>query len=1091
MKMMLKIMIMDNDNDNENNIFNLDNGPIKSKSSDNNEKKEIEETYEIINNSANIKEEKTIDKKNTNEETTSNYYYYYFDYIQNRCFINCPKNMFIKNIFSHIYYNLLFYDKAFMYIKYKYLREFPTTNSYSKQLNYPSKIKNFSNIYEPKLFLNKDFYFYDKPYFQISYDFLFFKSFKDLEIDEIKEKKIASLINSNISLVTFYKHDFYLNEIMQEQDKYFDCELITLQYTYFGFIIFGKNFIYFGTKDENPPVYDKKKIEQFKLEYFLQFCFGNRSGENITDKKKSIILFYPDIKLIIKRRILLMYQSIEIFCRNGKSYFLNFYNKKKCNDALKILNDIKNNLNDKNKFGIINEITNLSEEMKKINNDVKNRNITNYLYLLKINCYSSRTYNDTNQYPIFPWIILDFGKLPNLINAEKNNIGKYEGISTITSISTINEEDNENTTDDTTSKDANQKLYNECGLRIFKYPLSMQLEKKRQKVIEQFVEEKEENKDKFIHHHGAHYSTSSYVYYFLMRNNPYTQCIIKLQNYTKENPNRLFISYKETLKVFKSIPENRELIPDLFCHFDFYSNLNCTYNGHKTIGNLIVDDLYGSDNEYTENMLSIYLKYVYLFRKLLNSNLVSKYLPDWIDNIFGKNQIPEPKKIVNSCNTFNKSSYEEKMKLDEKINKYKEKYDNKEITKKELASKILVKIDLLNNFGVTPHKVLENTIKIKTTLSTNNIPNIYFNINTNIYFIKNNEQIFILFKDYTKESNKIKKIAIWNGTKEKKKIISCGDIKRLKKIEIEDKNSNNHKIPIFKPCYSMAKFILNNKLFILTCRYLGNIFKVQNTDYCIDVLCEDFVNCIICKENIESNYDDIIFYTGLKNGKLIQWYIEDNLNKPEKIKITEKRSRHCHKGAITCIELYQNQNIIITGGEDKMVFIRKTYDFELLTAINLIYLYCNPIISQKFNIIPTMIKVSELNCIYIIIYNYETRKSFIRGYNLNGLFFAQSDEKDFMNICFTKNSNLLVSFYNLDNISILNCYDLQSVDFDLKPSEFLIKNNKNKKSKGKTNNDSLVWFNYNYNKKEFILLFEEQIFKGCLGQEKQIKLDFY
>jgi hypothetical protein len=173
----------------------------------------------------------------------------------------------------------------------------------------------------------------------------------------------------------------------------------------------------------------------------------------------------------------------------------------------------------------------------------------------------------------------------------------------------------------------NQKLYNECGLRVFNYPLSMQTEEKREHSIEKFADEVEEREGKFVYHHGAHYSTSSYVYFFLMRNNPFTQCMIKLQNYDKENPNRLFVSYYDTLNVFKSLPENRELIPDLFCHFDYYANLNCAYNGNKSNG-LLVDDLYDNkSNKYSKNMNSIYLNFVFLFRKLLNSNLVSRYLP--------------------------------------------------------------------------------------------------------------------------------------------------------------------------------------------------------------------------------------------------------------------------------------------------------------------------------------------------------------------------------------------------------------------------------------------------------------------------------
>ena len=37
----------------------------------------------------------------------------------------------------------------------------------------------------------------------------------------------------------------------------------------------------------------------------------------------------------------------------------------------------------------------------------ENNEISTYQYLLYINKYSGRTYNDLNQYPIFPWIFLE------------------------------------------------------------------------------------------------------------------------------------------------------------------------------------------------------------------------------------------------------------------------------------------------------------------------------------------------------------------------------------------------------------------------------------------------------------------------------------------------------------------------------------------------------------------------------------------------------------------------------------------------------------------------------------------------------------
>jgi hypothetical protein len=146
----------------------------------------------------------------------------------------------------------------------------------------------------------------------------------------------------------------------------------------------------------------------------------------------------------------------------------------------------------------------------------------------------------------------------------------------------------------------------------------------------------------------------------------------------------------------------------------------------------------------------------------------------------------------------------------------------------------------------------------------------------------------------------------------------------------------------------------------------------------------------------------------------------------------------------------------------------------------------NDIVSQKIDIIPTLIRVSELNCIYVLIYNKDTGKSFIRGYNLNGLFFKQSEEDYFMNICFTKNNNLFVSYYNQKKFKILNCYDLAETSAEFHLDKLV------EESQKETNNDLLVWNHYNYKNHEFILLFKNKIIRGNFKDIEDIKeLEFY
>ena len=106
------------------------------------------------------------------------------------------------------------------------------------------------------------------------------------------------------------------------------------------------------------------------------------------------------------------------------------------------------------------------------------------------------------------------------------------------------------------------------------------------------------------------------------------------------------------------------------------------------------------------------------------------------------------------------------------------------------------------------------------------------------------------------------------------------------------------------------------------------------------------------------------------------------------------------------------------------------YNFEILTVIDLTYCFGNDIISQSKNIFPSLIKISDLNCIYVLLYDFDKNNTFIRGYTLNGLFFAQSENNEkekvyYNNININYNGNLIVGLYNKNIIIKLNSYDLK------------------------------------------------------------------
>jgi hypothetical protein len=365
---------------------------------------------------------------------------------------------------------------------------------------------------------------------------------------------------------------------------------------------------------------------------------------------------------------------------------------------------------------------------------------------------------------------------------------------------------------------------------------------------------------------------------------------------------------------------------------------------------------------------------------------------------------------------------------------------DKNITKTELVKKmreIKTHLGFASNFGITPKQILTSS-NIYEGENKTNANEIRKNFEDKIiYYEKLSNDEYIFLKDIKKkDKNKIKSVSLFtykNKSLYESKIYECKHLNLMKKYKyflVEVGNKKN-KIPLYDLSYSISyiehKSLKKNKwsnITILSCRYLGNYFNIQNIEKNINIFCEDFVTCI--KSNSNEFFDN--FYTGLINGKLIEWEITSNLD------VKEIKHIYSHSSSITAIEIYNRQNIIITAGEDKFIHIRKRFDFELLTAINLNYCFGNPTVSQNFNIFPSLIKISDLNLLYVLLFDLDSETNFIRGYNLNGLLFAQTgktlikEEKNkkciINSISFTKNSNLIIGFHNLNNYILLQSWDL-------------------------------------------------------------------
>ena len=590
-------------------------------------------------------------------------YINYFDKPDEYYLKNAKKEL-MMNTFSLYFMDTFFNNDNFKQLKNYYLQNFTGIQMNTKMLDFPTKIKNYANGLEPLLFLKPHKSFFNSKTFPISH-----KYFYDYMIEN----------GINPEPIILYKKILPEYNLENQYDK--KCELIKEDHNYYGHIIGSKdyNFIIFEETEyefyeEKDSIINQKQLNSNELDDLFTLSLVTKKPltnhqlkmlDKVTKNKfhakkiklkskKNVIILFNEIEEIIERRFLLMWQAIEIYLKNGKSYFFNFLSKENSKfilDKFKENTLLKDKIQEKDNFKI-----------QKITNEWVEERLSTYEYLLFINKYSSRTFHDSNQYPIFPWLMISYP------------------------IQNINDD-----------------------FRNFKFPMAAQYKESQQTAMNRYTDD-EDNNNKFPAHFGTHYSTSAYVYYYLMRQEPFNTLLIKLQGYKQENPDRMFYSLDDVLSVLKTGHDNREMVPELFYKIEQFINLNCSDFGKKNTERR-VDDFITFETKSNKNKnhkeISKYIGFIIDNRKLLDGKRMSKGINDWIDNIFGVGQLPTDKNRKKSLNIFYKETYEQKTNLHKKLKKFKNKYKNDKINMniEDIIQKISNKIDLIISFGQTPYQL--------------------------------------------------------------------------------------------------------------------------------------------------------------------------------------------------------------------------------------------------------------------------------------------------------------------------------------------------------------------------------------------------
>ena len=900
--------------------------------------------------------------------------FYYKDIVQNlnsnsiiKMLFN-PKEHFLWNKFTTIFKDFLYCNKKFKNMKKVF--QFHTRNidvvySSDKEkhfyLNYPTKIKNYitDDYYRP--FLKPYLNFFGNKYIKQSHNYMkeiILKNpqFKEDKFNLIKFKRILPDSNYETRII---------------------CEKIQNKGNVFGYLAFYDDLMLFI----NTPEEDKRNSND--LEKCLEYIYCLKE-DAIIDDNKYTILYYRDIKEIVKRRICLNYIGYEIFMKDNHSYLFNFFNYNSCNSFLleikkysinseenKKIERIQSNGNNitkkssdislsskkENDFIIIEEPINYFERMQ-YKKKYEDGEISNLNYLFLLNKYSSRSYNDYNQYLIFPLLILD----PK--GSKKRNLSMAI---------CLNKEDNQ---------------------ASFKKALN--------------------NKKIIGYYFNQHYSTGGYILFYLVRLNPFTNCQIEFQSGKFDLPARLFSSFKNYLFFLSLTQDNRELCPEFYFNYELFLNLN--YNDFGIMQN--ENEYYylnNVDNERKETCI----QFVIYLRKILEKSDLSS----WIDNIFGLNQMNESDEKPNSFPFYTYQSYCEF----EKIKK-----ESKPI--EERIEEIQSKIDMLK-FGITPAKVINKPQKNKK--SSNEFDD-YITV-----FNKKETKIMEIINDYIgKKSNET--FYFINSYNENEielilKFKSRIDIFKLKigdnkyneitlnvKGQIDMEPYNNLFCEIISGVYCIVRNEDNTLQFIST-KKLISIYQWTCFITAIEPLTQ--------KRKIEEKNIKKVFI-GDENGYLhllkIEYEFIDKEKSYEIKSVSLIKSIKAHRSLIKGIIYNERLNIIISWSNEGIISINNDYSLDFLNIIDL---------GDAYNIREILISKYDLLCINCYKKDNKEYKTFC--YTLNGIQATNSEvTKKIIRLFADEKLNVV---YINGNIFSYNYSDLDSPKNSIY-SEYINKNDDEKLS---------------------------------------------
>ena len=943
---------------------------------------------------------------------------------KNQSFVN-------KRLFSAFLGENYLYDKNFIESvipEFHKFTNYQLVNEKNNNLLYPTILRNYISNNYTRPFLKKYKKFYESSKISVTHKYLE-KFLKNLNL----EKK--DIIISDVKI-----------PIIFDESKTRSCELITNQGSIYCKILLINDYIIIKN-DDKEEISDPKEKNLFSSDKYVKI-------------NKLVIIPFSHIKEIVTRRFLYMYQACEIFTYNNKSYYINFFNDKILYEFF--YSELRNYTKKKYEINIIENTKDEFKSRQYLQQWVKGE-ISTFYFLNMLNKYSSRSYNDIQQYPIFPWIFTHYNKellllaknksYSNLLN-DKKNIWLNTYFNKVIS----------------------------AFLRDFKYPITAQNEKKRSEILMIY-----DNMSGYKSHFNSHYSTLPIIYYFLVRISPFTEEHVTFQGGEFDKIERMFFGFENYLNMVDYIRDTRELIPDVYYMPEMYFNMNYNFFGYSNNKKIYFNNmLISSQKDINNNFLNLF-ELLYFNHEQLNSALVKEKISDWINIIFGNKQIEirNNKKMRESCNIYPwycyeqlfKKYYEKYKKNSEEIHRVKKKisfqtgsrksaivtnnYENFgfDLTINSLTSSVNIsdkdnklkknipdadiinednikaQLNMINLLGQCPQIIISNISDSNTEIietehsnedfnylcvnEKNNNKKILMNLMQNI---KKNKEFNIIYVKCTENS------IIYITSRYKLYIIDNKTFQEKYYFTLDD---------AFIPINStlLIDYNYNNMEYLILSNFMDKRIKIAENIHrrlCYRHNLIDIGTCI-CKG--EKN----CFYVGTMGGYIQKFEIKFSDSKDYPLGIKDGTIILAHRNKIVREIIYSNNlNVIISLGDDNKIFIRNHYSFDLLNVIDLTLIFGNKNLKNGWG---DKILLNNYDTLYYLNdYRNEITAFTINGFRMtqNKIFNENQEEfnknltmilGDFRFIYYNKNKEKLIEYNPTDFNEIYNEYD---IDFSLK-----------------------------------------------------------